>query len=144
MTFTYNSSNVGSSGLSTVRFYTGETVSGTAILADEEISAVLANIEANHYRAAAICCDNLAAHWASYVDTRNEGLDISASQRSKAYERQAVILRRRGTASAGMFVGGRSQNTKQSRDADTDFVQPNFRMGQDDFPGTIASTTGSG
>lgn len=144
MTFTYNSSNVGSSGLASVRFYTGETASGTAVLTDEEIQAVLSNIETNHYRAAAICCDNLAAHWASYVDTRNEGLDISASQRSKAYERRAAALRRRGSASASIFVGGRSQNTKQSRVADTDLVQPNFRMGQDDFPGTIASTTGSG
>lgn len=143
MTFTYNSTNIGSSGLATVRFHTGETSSGTAILTDEEIQAVISNITSNHYLASALCCDSLAAYYADQADTRNEGLDVRASQRAKAYERKAITLRRQAVTlgGAGMFIGGRSKQTKEDRAAETDLVQPYFTRDMNDFPGTIASST---
>mgnify|MGYP001619543797 CR=1 FL=1 len=141
MAFTYNSTNIGSSGLATVRFHSGETSSGTAILTDAEINAVLDNITANYYLAAAICCDNLAAHYASQADTRNEGLEVAASQRSKAYERRAVALRSRANYGATIFAGGRSKQTKEDRAADTDLVQPSFTKDMHDFPASVDSST---
>ena len=141
MSFTYASTNIGSSGLATVRFYVGETSSGTAILTDEEINAILSNVTANHYLAAALCADALAGYYSDQADTRNEGLDVNASQRAKAYERMATRLRRQAYTGATLFVGGRSKQTKEDRAAESDLVQPFFGREMDDFPGTIASTT---
>jgi hypothetical protein len=132
---------VGSSGLASVRFYTGETSSGTAVLTDEEINAVLTNVTANHYLAAAMCCENLAAHYAIQVDTRNEGLDVAASQRAKAYERRALAWRVRAGLGAAIAVGGRSKQEKIDRADDTDLVQPGFEKDQHSFAGTVASST---
>lgn len=142
MSFTYVSTDVGSSGIATVRFYTGETSSSSAVLTNEEIAAILANITANHKLAAAICADAIAAYYADQPDTKNEGLDVMKSQRAKAYERLAANLRRQAGASAGMFVGGRSKQTKTDRSRDTDLPQPAFTRTMDDYPGTIPSTTG--
>lgn len=142
MTFTYNSTNIGSSGLATVRFYTGETTSEKSVLTDEEIQAVLSNLASNYKLAAAICCDSLSAYYADQADTRNEGLDIKASQRSAAYAKKAAMMRRQSYVGAEMFVGGRSIQTKVDRQADTDLVQPAFTIGQDDFPGTVGTSTG--
>lgn len=141
MAFTYNSSNVGSSGLATVRFLIGDTSSGTYHMEDGEINAVLDNITSNHTYAAAYCAENISAYYSRQADTRNEGLDIMASQRAKAYTRLAQNLRWRVGALAGIFVGGRSQQTKDDRAEDTDYVQPAFTREMDDYPGTIASTT---
>lgn len=142
MTWTYNSTAVGSSGLSTVRFHIGDYSSGDQLLTDEAIQAVLSNIVANHMLASAYCADALAANYSRQADTRNEGLDVMASQRAKAFAKLAVDLRRRAGSSATIFVGGRSKQTKDDRRADDDLVQPEFERGADDFPGTIASTTG--
>lgn len=144
MAFTYASSNVGSSGLSTVRFYCGETSSGTAVLNDDgAITGILDNITSNHYLAAALCCDALEAHYADQADTDNEGLSVKGSQRAKAYAQKASRLRRLAVTmgAPAMFVGGRSQQTKTDRAAETDLVQPSFTKDQFQFPGVVASST---
>lgn len=142
MSFTYASTNVFSSGLATVRFLTGETSSGSNILTDEEINAVLDNRTANHYLAAAICCEALESYYADQADTRNEGLDVAASQRAKAYNRKASALRRQAYTGASVFVGGRSKDTKEDRAAESDLVQPAFTRDMHDFPGgTVDAST---
>lgn len=141
MSFTYNSSQVGSSGLSTIRFYTGETSSSSAILTDEAINAVLDNMVTNHLLAAAVCADALAAHYADQADVENEGLTVKASQRAQAYERLSASLRRRAGQSAPIYVGGRSKQEKRDREGDSDLVQVAFSRTRDDFPGTSASTS---
>lgn len=140
MTFTYNPANIGSSGLSAVRFWTGETSSDLAVLQDEEIQAIL-NDNSNHKLAAAQCLDALAAYYARQADTRNEGLDVMASQRSKAYREQASQLRRRAYQTASIFVGGRSEQTKRDRTDDSDYVQPAFTRELDDFYSTVSTST---
>jgi len=117
VTATYNSTTVGSSGLSTVRFLIGDTSTGTALLTDEEINAVLTNYSSNHSLAAAWCCDSTAA-----------------------YTKRAEILRRQAGYGARLFVGGRSEATKDTRAQDTDYVQPFFKRGMDDYPQSSSST----
>lgn len=141
MTWTFNSSSVGSSGLATVRFYTGDTSSGTQLMTDEVINAVLTNIATDYTHAAIYCLESLAAQYSFQADTRNEGLDIMGSQRAKAYAQRAADLRRRVGLGAELFVGGRSQDTKDDYADDSDLVQPAFEREMDDFPGTISSST---
>lgn len=109
---------------------------------DAEITAVLDNITSNHTLAAVYCAESIAATYSRQADTRNEGLDVAASQRAAAFQRLAAQLRWRAGALAGMFVGGRSKQTKDDREEDSDYVQPSFTRTQDDYPGTVASTTG--
>jgi len=140
VTATYNSTTVGSSGLSTVRFLIGDTSTGTALLTDEEINAVLTNYSSNHSLAAAWCCDSIAATYSRQADTENEGLAVKASQRAAAYTKRAEILRRQAGYGARLFVGGRSEATKDTRAQDTDYVQPFFKRGMDDYPQSSSST----
>lgn len=142
MTWTFTSTDVGSSGLATVRFLIGDYSSGDQKLTDETINAVLSNITSDHTYAAVYCCEAIAANFARQADTDNEGLGVKASQRSKQYMAMADNLRRRLHLRAGMFVGGRSKQTKDDREADTDLVQPAFSVGMDDFSGsTVDSST---
>lgn len=141
MTWTYNSSQVGSSGLATVRWYIGDVSSGDQLRSDEEINAVLTNITSNTKLAAIQILDSLAAYYSRQADTHNEGLDVLASQRAKAFRQQAASLRSDAYVGAEVFVGGRSISEKDDRAADTDLVQPSFERDMDDFPGTIASST---
>ena len=144
MGVTYNSSNVGSSGLATVRFLTGDTSTDSALLQDGEINGILGNVTSNHTLAAAYCAEAIAGKYSRQADTSNEGLSVSASQRSEQYRRLASQLRQRAYSGAQMFVGGRSLETKAERREDSDLVQPLFEKGMDDFAGSagaLESTT---
>ena len=150
------------SDLDLVRFYVGDTDSRWELLQDEEIlhvisqqtsfvdtSTSLPDIEA--YRASAILVDALCAFWARFVSTKNKSLNVDAGKR---FENGKVLARRlwaragvsisedgRQAVVAGIFVGGLTLSGKRTLDADTDAVQPAFRKGQDDHPGTIQDTT---
>ena len=144
MAVTYNSSNVGSSGLATVRFWLGDTSSDAPLLQDGEINGILSNITSNYTLAAAYCAEAIAGKYSRQADTSNEELSVSASQRSEQYRRLAAQLRKRAYAGAELFVGGRSLDTKAERREDSDLVQPLFEKGMDDFAGSagaLESTT---
>lgn len=141
MTWTFNSTNVGSSGLATVRFLIGDVSSGDQLVQDETITAVLTNVTSNNYLAGALVCDQLSGYYSRQADTRNEGLDVNASQRAKAFRTQAAQLRRQAYTGATMFIGGRSMQTKEDRRAETDLVQPAFETGMHDYLGTVSSST---
>jgi len=51
-----------------------------------------------------------------------------------------MILRRQAGYGARLFVGGRSEATKDTRAQDTDYVQPFFKRGMDDYPQSSSST----
>ncbi len=139
--FTYSSTNIGSSGLATVRFLIGDTSSGDILSTDEEINAVLTNITSNNYLAGALVLENLAGRYSRQADTRNEGIDVKASQRAQAFRTQAYTLRRQAQMGATIFAGGRSKQAKEDAKDDTDRIQSSFEKDQWDFPGTVASTT---
>lgn len=142
MTWTYNSTSIGSSGLATVRFLIGDTNTNDQLVTDEEISAVLSNITANNYLAGALVLDRLTGYYSRQADTDNEGLNVKGSQRAQAFAKQAATLRRQAYTSATVFVGGRSKATKEDREAESDLVQPAFTRDMHDFPGgTVDSST---
>jgi len=156
----YTPAHVGIVGLDTVRFHLGDTDTAAEQVLDAEITAVIEipsiaalSLEPRTYVAAAVCADHLALFYARQADTRNLSLSVSASQRSKAFADLARRLRALAgipqtpdgatQIAAEMFAGGLTVSGKQSLDADTDAVQPAFRIGQDDNPaageGTIPS-----
>lgn len=146
MAFTYNSSNIGTSGITTVRFLIGDTSSGQNtglglpnLLTDADIEGSL-TLFGNNYLAAARCCDVLAARHATQVTVRNEGLTINASDRRQAYLAMAQQLRSDAALSAVPYSGGRSISEKDDRAADSDLVQPSFAKGQDDYLSILATS----
>lgn len=141
MTWTYNSSNLSNSSKDAVRLWTGDVSSGDQLLSNEEINYILNNVTANVILASAECCELIAASFARKADTQNEGLAVKASQRAQAYERRAKELRARRFANASIFVGGRSVATKNTREKDSDYVQPAFTRGQDDYEEASATST---
>jgi hypothetical protein len=126
-----------------VRLLIGDTVAADPQLADEEITFLLAQRNGDLYSAAADACDTLQAKYARQADTSNLSLSVSASQRAEAFATLAATLRVRALTMTGaeMFVGGTTVSGKDALDADSDAVQPNFRIGQNDEPGTVAAPT---
>lgn len=121
----------------TVRLLIGDTDSADPQLQDEEIDYFVTE-QVDARLAAAACCRALSAKFTRQVDTTNLSLSVSASQRAQAYRDLAQELTEQAASSGGgaeMFAGGLSIAGKEALDEDTDAVQPNFRVGQDDLPG---------
>ena len=137
MTWTYHSSDLSStdSTLQTrtvVRRLIGDTSTGDPLLDDAEIDWTLTQTP-SQYLAAAECCDMISGAYARQVNTQNEGLSVSASDRKRHFAELAARWRRRACGSAGIYVGGRSQAEKDERAEDGDLVQPFFTRESDDF-----------
>lgn len=144
MTWTYQSSDLGSSSVDDVRIWIGDTSSGDQLLQDEEIQFVLNNYTANVLLASAECCELIASGFARKADFANEGLSVKASQRADAYTKRAGNLRDRAvSATLDIFVGGRSISDKEDRAGESDLVQPFFTRDRDDYPGTVVDDSTS-
>lgn len=143
MAVTYYSSNLASSSKDAVRLWIGDTSTSAHLLTDEEIQYVLGSISSNVIMASAECCDLVVAKYSRQADFDNEGLAVKASQRAEAYRKRAIDLRRRITALADIFVGGRSISEKETRREDTDLVQPYFERDRDDYPGSVVDNSTS-
>lgn len=146
MAYTYNSSNIGSSGISTIRFLIGDTSSGqnsgfglNNLLTDGEVEGAT-TLYANNYLAASKCCEVLAARHASQPDVTNEGLTISASQRYTHWMAMAKTLKRQANLGA-IYVGGRKVSEKTDAAADDTRTQPAFSRDMDDYDISYRSTS---
>jgi hypothetical protein len=122
------------------RFLSGDTISTDPLVSDEEIAWAIAKFTSTQIAAAA-CCRSIAAKFARQADTTNASLSISASQRSKAFLDLAKKLDPSGLSDSSPgepypYFGGLSHAEKDTLSQDVDAVQPNFKIGQDDFPGT--------
>jgi hypothetical protein len=135
MTWTYLNGDPATSDRNKVRFLTGDTNEGDQLLQDEEVDFLLAE-QSDPDLAAVDAAEAIAAKFARQADTQNEGLAISASQRSKAYRDIAKELRSRVDVRAEIFAGGLTVSGKDTMADDTDAIQPAFKRGQDDLPGT--------
>jgi len=144
MTWTYSPTSL-STDLAKVRRLVGDTDTTDQLLSDEEIAFFLDEQSDNLRRAAADCCDAVAANLARKVDTSNGALSISASRRAEAYRAHAVVLREqaREMSVPVPFAGGTSIAENDAQDADSDAVQPQHRVGGDDFPGAARSVSTS-
>ena len=74
----------------------------------------------------------IASEFARQADTKNGALSVSASQRAKAYERRASLLRSKVNREVEVFAGGLTVSGKDTLEESTTAVQPGFKVGQDD------------
>jgi hypothetical protein len=151
LTWSYNNAGLANSAKDRVRLLIGDTDDSRQQLQDEEIAYVLTQ-QTSTTLAAAACCDLLVAKYAFLVNTENGSLRLSAAARHKHYENLADRLRAGGAGevpgdatvhAAEMYVGGSSVASKDDFGADSDFVQPPFRLGQDDHPEAWDTTAAS-
>lgn len=131
MAFTYTAGST--TTLNRVRFELGDTDSSTALFADEEISAKLAERGDNVLLAAADLCEILARRYARAYDFETDGQVFKRSQMSKAYQELATSLRARAagvTTVATTRVDGYSSDipADQVSNAGTATTQPRHRF----------------
>lgn len=125
-----------------VRFLVGDTVEASAIFQDEEIDWLLTQ-NSNVYFAAALGADAAASQFSSNakagVKTKTVGalsISYSNTERAEEYRTMAASLRRRAAVHSVLipYAGGTSKSDKELNEQDTDWNQPNFKIGQFDNP----------
>ena len=128
-----------------VRTLIGDTDSTDQQLPDETLYYVL-SIESTITYAAAAACDLLAGKYARKVSTTIGETSVANETLMKHYVDLANRIRAGGAGGipggtgggvilADAYVGGQSVADKEALDDDDDNNQPDFRIGQDDFPG---------
>lgn len=137
MSFSY-SGNPGASDLDQVRFLIQDTDSTDAEFTNEEINSVLSSLSAP--QAAISLVDRLIAKYARKASNKKVGdLSIDYSQRIDALKALKKALQNDvtlGNMSGAIYAGGISKDDKDTDLDDTDLVQPAFRIGMHDNPGT--------
>ncbi len=111
MTWTY-SGNPASSLLDAVRYEIGDTKEPDPLLSNEEIQYELARSANDVLRAAAKCCETIAAQFARQANSTIGKTSIQAEAKFEHYTQKAKELRRRIIGHGTPYVGG----------ADTDAV----------------------
>lgn len=132
MSWSYLSSDPGSSGKSWVRLRIGDTSSGDQLLSDEEINVFLDG-EGNKYLAAAVAAETVGAQFARKVDKTVGRLRIAHGKAADAYFRTADRLRREMATRVAPYAGGISEADKDDAEDREDRVQPAFSRGMHDF-----------
>lgn len=118
--------------LDAVRLLVADTIEATALLQDEDINYFLGQ-HGNPIMASALACEMLAMRFSGQVDKSIGKLNVSASQRAKAFSDRAKELRRRATATCvGILSGGQSWAAKRAALDNPDAIQPSFSIGMDD------------
>lgn len=119
-----------------VRRLIGDVYSAEQLVQDGEIEFFITQ-EGSLYRAAAACCDAIAASFARQVD-RTIGTDAEGDQRQGAidkraeshrhahYMRLAAQLRREAAKRTAGWAGGISVLEKEEAEQDSDRVMPAF------------------
>lgn len=134
MTWTYDPTDL-STDLAKVRRNIGDTNTKDQGLSDEEINSYLDG-GSSVDQATLLSAQALYAKWIRDVDRSNLGM--SASRRSKADALKMLIdsyLAPRVGRRATPFLGGVSQDSKDTLESDSDFIQPRTRRGQWDYNG---------
>lgn len=138
MTWTY-SGDPEASSRDAVRFLMRDTdETSTATLSDEEIAWLVSESGGNLYLAAADGAVELAAKYAGLVQTKTVGsLSITYAARSQAFKTHSDNLRLRAARKTALApsAGGISKSDKADMRSDTDWNQPIFQLGMDDYPG---------
>jgi len=140
MTWSYLSSDPGSSDRSWVRLRIGDHSSGEQLLQDEEIEVFLSDA-GSKYSAAAAAARAIGAHFARKVDKAVGKLRISMQQASEGYFDLADRLEREASIGDGAtgslqlpYAGGISLADKAVDESDTDAPDYAFTRGQFDHP----------
>jgi len=112
-----------------VRFLIQDTVVATAMLQDEEITAML-GIYGTYKSTAVACCEVLSAKFAGEAESKKIGnLTIDFRDKATKYAKLAILLRSQTMKFVLPYLGGQSQSDKETNQLDADNVQPAFRRG---------------
>ncbi len=143
MTFTYTG-DPSASDLEEVRFLVGDTDSANELLSDEEILFLLAEIVSVAYTAVR-AATAIAAKFARFVDVRTGAVSKALGVQMQHYLDLARRLEIRADE-GGLGEGGPepvftalTRTDKREDRLDSDLVQPQFRIGQDDNPRKLRS-----
>lgn len=148
MATTYDPSKIKDGGRDEVRFLVGDTGPGFGeedwLISDEEIDAIIAVVTITLLAAAEVA-DSISARFSRKVNVTNSRIKLENQAKAKAYMELARKLRGRAgvdqsesgliVPDAEMYVGGISKAEQANDAADSDFIQPQFGVGQDDHPG---------
>jgi len=137
MTWTYTSPLSGDRDR--VRTYIGDTDTNDQLLSDEQIIYAL-DEEATVRAASALAAEWIAALFSRKADKSVGDLSISYSQRAAQYMALAARLRGRSARVVLPYFGGISKTTKDTREDDTDRVEPAFTVDMLDNPTATSAT----
>lgn len=144
MAWTYVLSN----GIGQVRFLIGDTLSTDPLTnTDEEITFCLTTNNSDAYRSAAFACRAWAAklNQALSVDQGSRGWKLDRQAQVKSILLRATELDGQAASFSGItpFAGGISVADKQTREGDTDRVQPGNTVANQRSPGLPNSGDGT-
>lgn len=126
MTWTYDSTDL-STDLAKVRLDIGDTNTNDQGLTDEEINRFL-----DSYSLAGATLRSaqaLYAKWVRDVDRSNLGMSAQRSQKLQHLMDIIKELQKRTGRRAAPFLGGVSQDNKDTLNSSEDFIQPAFQRG---------------
>jgi hypothetical protein len=140
MTWSYDASKIIKSALYQVRYLIGDVEDKKQQMQDEELLFLLASRTQNIYGAAEDACRALAGKYAREVDSVQQELRTTYSERSRSYLLLATDYRRRALRSGAVmpYAGGISRTDKSSQEEEPDRVPPQFTIGQDDNYSPVA------
>ena len=142
MTWTFASTDL-SGSREQIRTRIGDTDSADPLLTDEQVAYALSE-EGSVRAAAALAAEWIAAQFARKADKEVGDLKITYSSRAEQYRILAASLRSRNARVALPYFGGISETTKETRESDTDRVEPAFTVDMlDDSAIASASDTDS-
>ena len=110
----------------------------------------LISVHTTPARAAIAACEQLATRFARDVSKSGDGLSIQSSDRHRHFAERAKALRKQesigvsGVPLASPFAGGISKADKETRESDTDRVEPAFKVDMHENVGGSASSWESG
>lgn len=137
MTWTFNSTDL-SASRDQIRTYVGDVDSADPLLTDEQIAFAVTE-EGTVRAASALAAEWISAIYARKADKNVGDMSITHSQKSEQYAALAKRLRRESSKLALPYFGGISQTTKDTREADTDRVEPAFTVTMLDDPAVTSS-----
>jgi hypothetical protein len=131
MTFTFSNTSI-TTDLAKVRHLIGDTDSTDPLLTDEQITFELVE-DSNIYLCAANCCDRICAQLARKIDRNGTGFSATRSQKFQHYKDLAEILRSKSSTQCDVYWSNLSLDDADSIEQDSDFIQPSFKVGQNDY-----------
>ncbi|KKM80685.1 hypothetical protein LCGC14_1337400 [marine sediment metagenome] len=119
-----------------VHFIIGDTDPKCPLVTDAEITWALSINGDNIYLAGLDVIDSAIVKFGRSPTFKVGDVSKNSSDIVKNLQIARGNIRRRASADAQPFFGGLSKSGKRTLEEDADAVQPSFRVGQDENPGT--------
>jgi hypothetical protein len=132
MSFSYTG-NPFTSTIDAVRVELGDTKDKQHEMEDEEILYAF-GVEGTVVKAAARCCEMLAARYANREGFRGGTIQSEKTSISGKFRAMASLLRQRGTRAGSFIVPSTSTASKSSNELNEDSPKPKFKKGIHDNP----------